>query len=495
MLRQVPGVTAYYEPCHDGLLEHLRAHTRSDPTHVGVSDYWNEYVPIMGEIAQYHRRDFATQRLCLSDNEEHPALECYLEYLLSSAPQGSFAALKMNRMDLRLPWLRSRFPGIPIVYVHRDPRDQWVSIVRDQPASEIDSPGLNSGYDLVVWSANLAPYVPLLASGQLASSYQRHYLIWKLCGEFGQRYADCTISFDHELQQAPDAGIGKLLDLIGAGPELIPRLRELLVERKGGAWRQYHDDGWFEDIETRCDRYLEESGILESLRSGRLFGETPPAAQCDWGEMLDGLIYPLCGEISRCRSVLVENLSGMRTALDHAHAYTGQLEQELKKLEQESKKALDARDSEIEKVRRDSEGEIGRRAATISEQARFLESLEAEIAKLKEDSEQEIARRETTISEQRRFNESLEKSISAKQGYISSLEQENAKLIRESAEQISALDAALGEAKTYSASLEDELKKVIGDARREIQARDAMLKEKDAYISSLEGALGRGRGK
>lgn len=462
MLRHVPGVTAYYEPCHDSLMEHLRAQTRADPTHVGVSDYWSEYIPILEPIAQYHRREFATQRLCMSGSDDHPALESYLRFLLASAPRGDCVALKMNRMDLRLPWLRSRFPDVPIVYVQRNPRDQWASMVRDQPAGEIDSPALNSGYDLVVWSANLAPYVPLLEGGQLVTSYQRHYLIWKLCGELGQRYADCVISFDDELQKAPEAGIGKVLELIGVERELTPRLRELLVAREGGAWRQYHEEAWFEDVEKRCDSYLEESGTLERVRSGQLFESLPRGGQCDWQEALKGLIYPLCGEISRCRSVAVENLSGMRVSLDHAHAYISQLEQEVKKLEEEARQAIGARDRMIDKIQRDGKQEIGRR--------------------------------DTTISEQRRFNQSLEKSIGDKQRYISTLEQENAKLGRDSAQQIDALQSALAAAKTYCASLENELKKISGDAQREIQARDAMIKQKDAYTVSLEKALGRGHG-
>ena len=353
VLRHVPGVTTYYEPCHDSLLEHLRAHTLADPSHIGVHEYWDEYVPIMERLPEYYRRYFATQRLCLSEDADHPELEHYLRFLISSAPEGNIAALKLNRMDLRLPWLRRRFPDTPILYIYRNPRDNWVSMVRCQSDREVDSPWLNSGYDLVVWSANLAPFLPLLGSDKITTSYERHYLIWRVCVELGKLHADCVLSFDDDLQRHPEAGLGKLLGLIGMDQRLTDELRPLVVEKKDGAWRKYHDDAWFSDIEIRCDSYLRQMGIAEKIRSKELFSEFPLDIQSDWPAMLNGLVYPLCGEISGCRSVSLENLTEMNNALARAHAYIRELE------------------NELGKIRRDSKEEIARRDGIITEQRCF----------------------------------------------------------------------------------------------------------------------------
>jgi hypothetical protein len=471
VLRHIPGVTTYYEPCHDSLLEHIRTHTLADPSHIGVSEYWKEYVPIMERLPAYYRRDFATRRLCLSADADHPELEQYLRFLVASAPEGNIAALKLNRMDLRLPWLRRRFPETPILYIYRNPRDNWVSMVRNQPAGRVDDPWLNSGYDLVVWSANLAPYVPLLGSDRITTSYERHYLIWRICRELGQLHADCVLSFDEDIQGHPKTGLGKLRELIGIDESLTDDLRSLLVEVKGGAWRDYHDDAWFSDIEMRCDSYLHEAGIRERIRNKQLFSAFSRGIQGDWPAMLNGLVYPLCSEISRCRSVSLENLTGRNAALAHAHAHIQELENELRKITTDSMKALGERDRELDKIRRDGNEEIARRDEIISEQRRFNQSLEERLEKVSNDSRDEIARREAMISGQN--------------GYIVSLEKEVAKLNRDAGEQIAARDAALVETRRYAQSLEDEVKKVVTDAELEIRARDEIIASKEGYISSL----------
>jgi hypothetical protein len=442
ILRHIPDVTTYYEPCHDSLLEHLRAHTLADPSHVGVSEYWKEYVPIMERLPEYYRRNFATQRLCLSGDADHPELERYLRFLVSSAPQGNIAALKLNRMDLRLPWLRRRFPETPIIYIYRNPRDQWVSMVRNQLDHDVDDPWLN---------------IPVLGSDRITTSYERHYLIWRVCLELGQLHADCVLSFDDDLQEHPETGLGKLLDLIGVDQGLADELRPLLVDRKGGAWRKYHDDAWFSDIETRCDSYLHQVGMAQRIHREELFSGLPQGIPGDWPEMLNGLVYPLCSEISRCRSVSLDNVTGMNAALAHAHAYIHELESELRKITADSAKALGERDSELRKITADSAKALGER--------------DSELEKIRRDSMEEIARRDAIISEQK--------------GYIVSLEKEVAKLNQDSGMQIAALDSALVETKTYARSLESEVKKVVRDAEEQIRARDEIIASKDGYIASF----------
>ena len=331
LLRHMRGIVAYYEPCHDSLLEHLAANTGADPSHVGVDNYWQEYLPIRDTLARHYRQEFSTQRLCLPEHGEYPELRSYLQFLLDSAPEGHVSAMKLNRMDLRLPWLSSQFPDIPILYIRRNPRDQWVSMLRGQNTADVDDPRMNSGYDLIVWSANLAPNVPRLGSKSISSSYERHYLIWRICCELAEQYADIIVDFDQDLQLDPDSGIAKVLGILGADPGIARELRPLLVARTGGAWHEHHDEAWFAEVESRCDTYLQYEGMLDKVRSKTLFNDVPEVVAGGWQGVLDGLIYPLCGEISRCRSVTAENVAAMKESLAHAHANIHGLKEEIDK--------------------------------------------------------------------------------------------------------------------------------------------------------------------
>jgi len=49
------------------------------------------------------------------------------------------AVLQFNDVDLRLPWLRARFPEADILHVYRHPRDQWCSTL---PRGEFDMTAL-----------------------------------------------------------------------------------------------------------------------------------------------------------------------------------------------------------------------------------------------------------------------------------------------------------------------------------------------------------------
>ncbi len=422
IIRHIPGMTGYYEPCHDSLLEHIGLRTAADTSHVGVNEYWREYETILEQLPEYYRKEFATEQLCLSEKAEHTPLKAYIRFLLSSAPEGQAVFLKFNRMDLRLPWLRANFPSVPVLYIYRNPRDQWVSMMRNQGATDIDDPFLNTGYDLVIWSANLAPHVPLLGSAEIASSYERHYLIWRICHELSRIYATCTVSFDDEVQKNPEAGIRKVLDTLGADRGLTEKLLPLVVKKELGAWQNYHSEAWFAQIEARCDNYLLETGIIEKLRQKKLFDECAGNFAKSSFDIMQGLVYPLCRTISTCRSVSLGNIVRLNSSLGIAQAYNEQLQKEVEKLEV------------------DSDREITQRGAIISEQKQFIFSLQEEIGKLE----------------------------------------------REATAQIAARDKALADKTVYTGSLEAELEKQRRAAETEIGARDNMLKEKDSYIVSLE---------
>ena len=547
ILRNIPGITAYYEPCHDGLIEHLEAQTAVDPTHIGISDYWQEYEAILEPLKRYFSRRFAVERLCLAEHDEHPELEAYFRFLLSSGGKGNLVALKLNRVDFRLPWLRARFPHVPVLYIHRNPRDQWVSIIRNQPSPDVDAPELNSGYDLVTWSANLYPYLPRIGSSEISSSYERVYLLSRMSEEIAKVYADCRIDFDREIQHAPEIGLEKLAGIVEVDPEQVMKLRPLLVERQVGGWRDYHDEAFFSEIEARCDDYLAGSGILEQIQQGTVFAEPASAIPPD---KANGVIYPLVSEIARCRSALLQTVSRLNIDLANAQSHSVRLGEELGKVEQDAQAGFAERDQivskqkqyiasleteidkvvadagvenaqrdkiiarqkqytrslqkELKKIRTEADAEVAGRDQIVSKQKQYIASLETEIDKVVADAGVENAQRDKIIANQKRYTRSLQKEleklrIDADNGieqrqqridkqneFTFSLEKELEKIRTEADSEIAGRDRIVSEQKQYIASLETEVDKLRGDADEQILARDAVIEKNALYIASLE---------
>ena len=99
------GYRAYYEPCHDNLLAHIR-YTPPMASHRGVENYWGAYQDRMDDVERLHRPQFGLHRLRLEAGEEWNDLQAYLSFLIDGAAPET-AVLQFNRLDFRLPWLRA----------------------------------------------------------------------------------------------------------------------------------------------------------------------------------------------------------------------------------------------------------------------------------------------------------------------------------------------------------------------------------------------------
>ena len=125
LFRNIPGVTAYYEPFNERRwFDQSTCGKSVDSTHLGVSEYWSEYQNL-SELGQYYSEDWTRRQLCMPRTAWNPAMERYIELMIEKAP--GRAVLQFNRVDLRLPWLRARFPRAKILHLYRNPREQWCS--------------------------------------------------------------------------------------------------------------------------------------------------------------------------------------------------------------------------------------------------------------------------------------------------------------------------------------------------------------------------------
>ena len=270
IFRNIPQCCTYYEPCHDLLTTHIRHKSPSTPGHVGVSSYWDEYLPIFEELESYHRPDFGINHLYLEEDNNYEDLAKYLSILVSSA-EDKLSVLQFNRVDFRLPWLQRNFPETKIIHLFRNPREQWFSMVRDLPHERRKDPYENTNYELMTWSCSLSLTFPFLFSSHIKTSYHRHYMLWKLSKLMGERLSDLSIDFDDEMMLNPAETIRRLLELAEIKGADVSKLLNLVVPPEKGMWRQIEPEHWFESAEEECDLLIEDLGL------DKYFGKIPVA--------------------------------------------------------------------------------------------------------------------------------------------------------------------------------------------------------------------------
>ncbi|MGE0393675.1 MAG: sulfotransferase [Vicinamibacterales bacterium] len=285
LLRQLDGVTAFYEPCHDNLCAHVRSATPVQDSHRGVTSYWDEYAPLMDRLPALHANAFGASRLHLEADDAWPAFERYLRFLIAST-RPRRAALQMNRVDLRLPWLRARFPEALVVHLVRNPRDQWLSMVAGEPDATLGDPDENTAYDLLLWAVSLAGDFPFLVGPHIRHSYERHYLIWRLSAWMGARCSHVSLSYD-DLVADPCTGLTILVDALGVSRNWLPRLAAGVTPGRAAARAAAPSPAAFTRMEAGCDALLERLGCAEGL--GRVpLAEIRASHGAAWAPYIDG---------------------------------------------------------------------------------------------------------------------------------------------------------------------------------------------------------------
>ncbi|MDF1594134.1 MAG: sulfotransferase [Desulfobacterales bacterium] len=260
IFRNIPRCCSYYEPCHDLLPTHIRLKSPATPGHVGVSSYWDEYLPIYEGLEVFHRPDFGINHLHLEEDSPYADLDKYIRFLVSSTSD-KLPVLQFNRVDFRLPWLRRHFPEAKIIHLFRNPREQWFSIIRDLPNERRKDPYENTNYELMTWSCSLCATFPFLFGSHIKTSYHRHYLLWKLSKLMGERLSDLSIDFDDGMIVRPAESIRKMLALAEINDADVQKLANLVVTPEKGKWRHLESEDWFGSAEKECDALLDQLGL------------------------------------------------------------------------------------------------------------------------------------------------------------------------------------------------------------------------------------------
>jgi len=290
IFRRLPDVTAYYEPFNERRwFDPVTRGTRTDTTHLRVENYWAEYDGLQ-MLGKWYSIDWRYKQLYMPAHAHDPAMERYVEALIDSA-RGR-PVLQFNEVDLRLPWLRARFPNAKLVHLYRNPRDQWCSTLGQAP---VDMRGLTlrdfesiDGFYLLAWGRDLRHFLPFLATDPDSHPYELFYQIWKLSYLFGSIHADLSFSFE-ELVTGPEQVLRWLLAALRFREPDFSELACLVSSMETGKWRRQRCDDLYETIESRVDerfrRYRDAmlrptEGHARAYKSPSLLAEAPDSPRC-----------------------------------------------------------------------------------------------------------------------------------------------------------------------------------------------------------------------
>lgn len=259
LFRNIPNITSYYEPFNERRwFDQANRGLHVDPTHLKVGEYWAEYDGLAA-LGNYYSEDWTRRQLYMNARAWKPAMQRYIEILIESAK--GRPVLQFNRVDLRLPWLRSCFPHTKILHIFRHPRDQWCSTLGGNLTSgsrlQLQDFEQYDGFYLLTWGQDLHNYFPFLTLDKESHPYELFYQIWKLSYLFGRSYSNLSISLE-EILSNPELAIKRMLSDLSVEGYDLAKLVNLVTPVPIGKWKQFADQQWFRTIEEKVDEQIAE---------------------------------------------------------------------------------------------------------------------------------------------------------------------------------------------------------------------------------------------
>lgn len=264
LFRNIPGVTSYYEPFNERRwFDPVNRGLRVDSTHRKVKEYWREYDGL-DKLSSYYDEAWTYSQLYMNARNWNPTMQRYIEILVESAK--GRPVLQFNRVDIRLPWLRSRFPNAQILHIFRHPRDQWCSTLGNEVGKwkEIKLKDFEQfdGFYLLNWGRDLRRYFPFISMSETSHPYELFYQIWKLSYLFGRTYSNTSIALE-EILKNPKMTIERTLKILSFDRYDLAKLVDLVTPVDIGKWERFADHQWFstieEDVDEKINQYFNSS--------------------------------------------------------------------------------------------------------------------------------------------------------------------------------------------------------------------------------------------
>lgn len=266
IFNQLDGFCAWYEPLHPQLLSAIK-HTSPKEDHVGIDDYWQVYRD-RPEFETAYEDEFALKSLYLEEEDEYPELEKYINNLIQLSGNDR-AVLQFNRVDLRLPWLKAKFPDAKIIHINRNPLQLFHSQRKHMPSQYVDDVMYWDAYELPSWCFALANRLPIFSviSDQKRPAFYDFYLIYKLSQLMAKQHADVCIDLDQQIFQSKQF-IDDLQQVVDLSVQQQKIVLELINVPESPIFSEAEADEMAE-VMTKVDLVLTESGLND------YFGQLP----------------------------------------------------------------------------------------------------------------------------------------------------------------------------------------------------------------------------
>ncbi len=262
IFHQLGLFTSYYEPLNERRwFQNLDDDNAVDPTHIGATDYRTNYEGL-GELSEFYSLEWNNSRLFMQDDSIDLNLRTYVDILIKRAKL--VPVLQFNRVDFRLPWLKTNYPNAKILHLLRNPREQWMSTLYGQTVPSSITLGEFERYDrfyLIPWIKDLRTVFSCLDLPENTSPYAAHYILWRLSQIFGEHYGDITVRYE-EVMSNPLPVLKTCLEQLGISEipkENWARISNTIRAPGKPRWEFFASKDWFLEQEELCEFYLRES--------------------------------------------------------------------------------------------------------------------------------------------------------------------------------------------------------------------------------------------
>ena len=238
--------------------------TQFDATHLNVRDYWAEYQGL-DDLGPLFDDSWKFRQLYIDASARNWRMQRYIEPLMNHAP--GRAVLQFNEIDLRLPWLRSRFPGAKFLHVYRHPRSQWHSTMRGRAYElkhlRIADFAKLDGFYLLARVKDLRNHFDIIEINVDAHPYALFYLIWRLSHAFGRLYSDYSVALE-DIVREPFVSVENIMGSAGVTDYDASTCASLVDGSNARQMVKLENDNFFREIEIRVEEQLQS----ESLSAG-----------------------------------------------------------------------------------------------------------------------------------------------------------------------------------------------------------------------------------
>lgn len=258
VLKNNKNAVCYYEPLNEQLLSELDfidENSIEKIKHSGlVENYYSEYVGTKKRL-KFFKEKMIADEFCKVKSDEN--LRGYVD-CLTNFHADKTSIFHFNRTSLRSKWFVDNYPGSLNIYLHRDYKDQWQSIVdqyhSDNPYFIImnlmfffknqshkffkplttlihcpEMPRFICENESLLFQSNYNHVYPYAYYLTMEEHYLIHYYLWKLSHAFNEKY--CNLCVDMTKLNNDPLYQEKVSNVFSAYSEFKPNFKKIKLPR------------------------------------------------------------------------------------------------------------------------------------------------------------------------------------------------------------------------------------------------------------------------